>query len=93
MKAQFRKIFSFILGPFESGTEAYEYKPLNRKILLVLSSMFFGLAMLVLYLTPKGSNLDYALPVIVFSVIAILGFIIGLLGHDRAIAKIWGSKK
>jgi len=93
MKALFRKIFSFILVPFESGTEPYEYKPLNRKILLFISFMFFGLAMLVLYITPEGSSLDYALPVVVFSIIAILGLVIGLLGNERAIAKIWGSKK
>lgn len=93
MKAQLRKIFSFILKPFESGTEPYEYKPLNRKILLFISFMFSGLAMLVFYLTPEDSGLDYALPVIVFSIIAILGLVIGLLGNDRAIAKIWGSRK
>lgn len=93
MKAQLRKIFWFILKPFESGTEPYEYKALNRKILLFISFMFFGLAMLVLYLTPDGSGIDYALPVIVFSTISILGVVIGLLGNDRAIAKIWGSRK
>jgi len=93
MKTQLRKIFSFILKPFESGTEEYEYRPINRKILLFISFMFSGLATLVFYLTPEGSGLDYALPVIVFAVIAILGFIIGLLGNDRAIAKIWGTRK
>mgnify|MGYP000246455213 CR=1 FL=1 len=93
MKAQLRKIFSFILSPFESGTEPYVYKPLNRKILLFISFLFFGLAMLVLYLIPAGSGFDYALPVIVFTTIAIVGLVIGLLGNDRAIAKIWGTRK
>lgn len=93
MKARLRKIFSFILSPFENGTEPYEYKPLNRKILLFISFIFFCLAMLVLYLTPTGSGFDYALPVIVFMIIAIVGLVIGLLGNERAIAKIWGTRK
>ena len=93
MKEQLRKIFSFILTPFESGTEEYEYKPINRKILLFISVMFSGLAGLVLYLRPEDSGLDYALPIIVFAAIAVLGFIIGFLGNDRAIAKIWGTRK
>lgn len=93
MKTKLRKIFSFILNRFESGTEPYEYKPNNRTILLFFSIVFFGLSMLVLYLTPEESGFDYALPVVIFLTMSIIGFVVSLLGNDRAVAKIWGTKK
>jgi len=92
MKHVLRKIFSPILNIFESGTEVYVIKPLSRKILIVISILFSCLASAILYLLPDNPDPGYYLPVVIFALIAIIGFIVGLLGSDRAVAKIWGNR-
>ena len=91
MKNLFRKIFSPLLKPLERGDEAYAYKPSHRTILLVMSTMFIGLASLVAYIMP-GWDSGYLLPIIVFGGTGVLGLIVGCFGADRAVAKIWGSR-
>jgi len=92
MKLLLRKLFSPILKPFESGTEPYGYKPANRAILLILGSLFSGLALAVSIFSP-GDDMSYLFPVIVFGGGGALSLIIGFLGTDRAVVKIWGQKK
>lgn len=92
MKQMLRNIFSPILNIFENGDEEYAIKPLSRKILLVISVLFSTLASVVFYLIPDNSDAGYYLPVVIFGSIAAIGFIVGLLGTDRAVAKIWGSR-
>ncbi len=87
-----RKIFSPILNIFESGTEEYAIKPLSRKILITVSVLFSVLASAVFYLMPDNADAGYFLPIIIFGGIALVGFIVGFLGTDRAVAKIWGSR-
>jgi len=53
--------------------------------------LFLGLAALTFYLMPPG-DYSYSFPVLVFGGTGLLGIIIGTLGTDRAVAKIWGSK-
>lgn len=91
MKNSLRKIFSPILNIFESGDEAYEHKPMNRKILIFIGFIFSALASLVFYLG-RGEDIGYLIPVIVFGGAGLLALIIGFLGNDRAVAKIWGSR-
>ncbi len=91
MKSLLRKLFSPVLNPLERGETPYVYKPSHRVILIVMSSMFIGLATLVYWLMPDG-NFDYLLPIIVFGGCGVLGMIIGCLGQDRAVARIWGSR-
>jgi uncharacterized membrane protein len=92
MKNLLRKICSPILTPLERGSEAYNYKPLNRKVLLIIGFIFLCLGMLVAYLAYQNQQLNYFLPVIVFSAIGLLALIVGGLGSDRAVAKIWGNR-
>lgn len=91
MKNLLRKLFSPLLAPLERGDAPFAYKPSHRTILLVMSAMFIGLASLVFWLTP-GGNFNYLLPVIVFGGAGVLGIIVGTLGSDRAVAKIWGTR-
>ncbi len=92
MKKILRSLFSPILNFFEKGDEPYACKPLNRKILIFMSTLFLSLAILVAYLSRDNSDSGYLLPVIVFATMAIIGLVVGLLGNDRAVAKIWGSR-
>lgn len=92
MKNLLRKLFSPILKPFESGSEPYGYKPANRAILAILGSLFTGLALAVTYFAP-GDDMSFLFPVIIFGGGGVLSLIIAFLGSDRAVSKIWGSKK
>ncbi|CAA6826067.1 MAG: Unknown protein [uncultured Thiotrichaceae bacterium] len=92
MKAILRSLFSPLLTVFESGAEDYEYKPSHRTILLVMGSLFLGLAALVLW-SAIGHDIVYFLPVVVFGTLGFVSLIIGLLGNDRAVAKIWSSRR
>lgn len=92
MKNLLRKLFSPILKPFESGTAPYSYKPANRAILIILGSLFTGLAFAVSIFAPDD-DMSFLFPVIVFGGGGVLSLIIGFLGTDRAVSKIWGQKK
>lgn len=92
MKNFLRAIFSPILSIFESGDEPYTTKPLNRTILIVIGVLFSFLASVVIYLSYDKGELGYLVPVIVFSGVALVALVIGFLGNDRAVAKIWGHK-
>ena len=92
MKQQLRRLFAPILNKFESGNEPYKHRPMNRKILLFFSTAFGALATLVVFSLPEPVDPGYYLPVVVFGLLSLLGFIVSLLGNDRAVAKIWGNK-
>ncbi len=91
MKQLFRSLFSPILTIFESGNDPYIYKRSHRIILIVMGILFSTLALSV-YVLGKGEDLGYLLPVFVFGGAGMLSILIGLIGSNRAVAKIWGSK-
>jgi len=92
MKKLLRMLFSPILNPFEKGDEAYAYKPLNRKILIFMGLIFAGLTTAIVNFIPEGVGVSYLIPVIVFGLIALVTLVVGLLGDERAVSKIWGNK-
>lgn len=92
MKTQLRKLFAFLLDPLEGGDQPYTCHPYSRKILLFVSSVFGILAILVLLFRPDGSGWDTLIPVVVFGLVSIFGLVVGCLGTDRAIAKVWGNR-
>ena len=92
MKKQLRMLFSPILNIFESGNEPYAYKPLNRKILLVIGVLFLFLVTAVAYLSFDKGEPGYLIPVVVFSGISLVTLVVGLLGNERAVSKIWGNR-
>lgn len=81
-----------MLNIFESGDDPYAYKPLNRKILLVIGVLFSGLASVVAYLSLDAGEVGFLIPVLVFSGIAFVTLVVGLLGNERAVSKIWGNR-
>ena len=90
MKLFFRQIFSPVLSLFESGDEAYAYKKSHRTVLIIMGVLFSGLATTVFFLA-RGEDIGYLIPVVVFGGAGLLSLLIGLLGNNRAVAKIWGS--
>jgi len=92
VKEKLRTLFAPILNKFESGTEEFAYEASHRTILIVMGCLFSGLAAYVATYI-HADNLDYLLPVFIFGGVGLISLLIGLLGNDRAVAKIWGSGK
>jgi len=90
MKKILRSIFSIVLNLFESGTGSFQYQKSHRVILIVIGFLFTGLASIIFYMA-QGKDIGYFFPVLIFGSIGLLGFIIGFLGNDRAVATIWGN--
>lgn len=91
MKKTLRTIFSPLLNVFESGEEAFSYKASHRKILIFMGCLFSGLATAVFIFSPAGDP-GYYIPVVVFGGGGFISLLVGLIGSDRAVAKIWGSR-
>jgi drug/metabolite transporter (DMT)-like permease len=91
MKQTLRKLFAFILNIFESGDGAFVYKKSHRYILLFIGFMFTGMATAVVYVA-KDVDLSYLFSALIFATIGLTSFLVGLLGNERAVAKIWGSR-
>lgn len=91
MKQLVRSIFSPLLKIFESGSDEFVYKASHRVILLVMGGLFSALAVFV-FSSAQGQDIAYYLPVIIFGGVGIVCLVIGTVGTDRAVAKIWGSR-
>lgn len=93
MKSAIRKLVSPILDFFESGDGEYLYRKSHRLILKVVGGLFLFLAM-VSALTGLAASLPGALvPVLVFLAVGVISLVVGFMGNDRAVARIWGSRK
>lgn len=92
MKTILRNLFKPLLDIFEQGEGAYVYKPLSRKILIAMGTLFSALGGFSAYWIISTKQYGYFLPVLVFSVVGLTCLIIGTLGNERAVAKIWGNK-
>lgn len=92
MKVLMRKICSPLLNVFENGEGKYAYRPSHRKILIIAGLLFFILASFSLFLTLKASLLGGLLPTIFFFIVGLVCEVVGLLGNDTAVARMWKSK-
>ena len=91
MKQLFRILFSFILNVFESGEGPFVYKASHRKILIIMGVLFILLSILIISLA-QGQDQGYLFPAIIFGGIGFVSLLIGFIGSDRAVAKIWSSR-
>ena len=92
MKDTLRNILRPILNIFESGDSAFEYKSSHRLILKVMGSLFFILSIFSLVAGIIASQIGALLPGVVFFLVGFVCMVVGFLGNDRAVAKIWSSK-
>ncbi|MFT6389085.1 MAG: hypothetical protein ACJAUP_002471 [Cellvibrionaceae bacterium] len=92
MKNSLQKIFSPVLNLFESGDELYAYKPSHRAILLAVGGLFSLLATGVFAVGLRGEGFGFLIPGLVFGSAALVSLIVGGLGSERAVAKLWGSR-
>ncbi len=92
MKNALKSVFSPILNIFENNNDEFIYRSLNRKIVLFISSVFFLLAFALPAYMPQLIEMGYWFVMLVFGALGIVGLIVGLLGSDKAVAKLLGSR-
>ncbi len=92
-KSLFVKIFWPVLRLFESDEPAVGYKRSHRVILLVVGSLFFLLGAGSAMIAISVGELGGAIPSIVFTLVGLVALIVGTLGSDTAVTKIWGSRR
>lgn len=93
MKNLLRNIFWPILSIFESGTEEYVYNSSHRKILIAVGTLFVFLSGVSVYFASMIDDKGVYIPIVVFFIVGFVCLIVGGLGTEGAIAKIWGSRK
>ena len=91
MRQFFRKVFAFVLNPFEKGDEPYVYKSMNRKILIAVGVLFNLLTLAIALVGFAKSDLNYLIPLVVFFSVGFVCLVVGILGTERAVSSIWGK--
>ncbi len=90
MKEQLRHWFWPILRHFETDQQPTHYKESYRLILLVVGSLFLFLSAASAGSALINGELGAIIPVAVFFAVGFVAVIVGWLGSDAAVAKIWG---
>ena len=94
MRTFLRKQFRFILDPLEKGDAPFTVNPLSRKVLIVMGFLFSALSsgsIIVFFLSDLSEPISL-FPGVVFLIVGLLCLIVGCLGSDRAVAKVWGDR-
>ncbi len=92
MKDLLKNVLSPILNIFENNNDEFVYRSLNRKIVLFISSVFFLLAFALPVFLPQLIAMGFWFVMLVFGSLSLVGLIVGLLGSDKAVAKLLGSR-
>lgn len=92
MKTFFQQLFAPLLNIFEKNNEEFVHRTLNRKIVLFVSIVFALLAFALPAFMPILVEMGYWFVMIVFGGLSLVGLIVGLLGSDKAVAKLLGSR-
>lgn len=92
MKSLLIRIFWPILQVFEKGEGSYSYRSSHRTILVVVGVLFLVLAIGALIASIIVARPDAFIAILAFSAVGTVCCVVGCLGSERAVAKIWGSK-
>lgn len=92
IKKNLIKIFWPVLRFFETGTPDSSYKHSHRMALIFVGILFLFLAVVAGVSAQYVEEMGGAIPVVVFSGIGLVSLIVGTLGSNSAVCKIWGSK-
>lgn len=92
MNETLRKVFRPVLAVFEKGEPAASYRPSHRKILLAVGVLFLVLFAVSLYFAITSAQAGAIVPVLVFGAVSLVSILVGCLGSDIAVARIWGLK-
>ena len=92
MKQPLRRLFLPILRPLESGEVGPNYRASHRSILKVVGALFLFLSIISLAALIYTGQLGALVPVVVFLGIGGISLIVGFLGSDVAVSKMWGNR-
>jgi len=92
MKERLIRGFWPLLKFFEDGRPASGYRPMHRRIALVVGVLFLVIALASIYMALSVDQWAAFVPVVVFLGASLVSLVVGLLGSDRAVAKLWGVK-
>ncbi|AOY89610.1 hypothetical protein BKP64_16320 [Marinobacter salinus] len=92
MKQLLRKLFGPILKPLEAGEVGANYKPSHRAILNAVGVLCLILASVSFFLLIFTGELGALIPVFAFFSIGGVSLIVGTLGSDVAVSKMWGNR-
>ena len=87
-----RKLFAPILDIFEKNNGEFVHRSSNRKIVVFISSVFALLAFGSPIYMPELIDMGFWFVMIVFGTLSVVGLVVGLLGSDKAVAKLLGSR-
>ncbi len=93
MKDLLRRWFQPLLRRLEAGDGEYHYRPMNRHLLVIIGLLFCGLAAAVLVVAAKTASPAAAVPILVFAAVGITCLVVAWVGSDRAVARIWNSRR
>ena len=93
MKDTLAKLFWPILKFFETDEVPTNYKPSHRVILIVVGALFMVLTAGSVAAAYFSGQVGALIPVLVFFSVGTVTLVVGLLGSDSAVAKIWGRNK
>ena len=92
MKNILIKIFWPILSFFETDEANPNYKKSHRIALNIMGSLFILLSLVSVGATASTGDLGSLVPVIVFASVGLIALVVGTLGSNSAVCKIWGTK-
>ena len=91
MRSTLVKICWPILRFFESDQVPANYKKSHRVVLIVLGSLFLFLSLVSFASGYVGGEVGAIIPIAIFAGVGLVAIIVGTLGSDGAVAKIWGT--
>ena len=92
MKSVIRKLFAPLLASLESGESKFIYKKSHRTILLIIGVLFFSLSTGVGAVGVYFEQFGALIPCVVFAAVGVVSLVVGSVGSDRAVAKLWSSR-
>lgn len=91
MKSLLRKMFWPILKFFETGAEPVNYRKSHRVALIVVGVLFLGLSIGASIAAGYSGDPGAMIPFVVFFCLGLVALVVGTLGSNAAVAKIWGT--
>lgn len=92
MRKLLTRVFWPILQFFETGEESANYKPSHRVVLNVVGTLFLVLSLGSAVAGHFSGSLASLIPVVVFFGVGLVALVLGTLGSNAAVCKIWGTK-
>ena len=92
MKMALRRLFSPLLNYFEAWEGEFNYRRSHRTALIGAGVLFLILSLVSLWAALNTAQSGALIPLVVFVTASLVCLLVGILGNERAVATIWGSK-